>query len=84
MYKISISQLKMNVKKYFDEVSKSSQPIFTPGESGNDGVVIISIKEYNSLTETGHLLSTSANTKRLNDSIDQLKMGKTKHFDLGG
>ncbi len=82
MQAVSVSQLRGNIKKYLDDVSKSQDTIIVSRNNEDEAVVIMSLKEYNSLNETGHLLSTEANRKRLRDSVNQLQNNQTHTFDL--
>jgi len=71
------------MKYYFDAVSKSMDVIIVPrNNNDDDAIVIMSIREYNSLIETEYLLSSSKNRKRLEDSLSQLKDGETVPYSL--
>ena len=85
MKAVTISSLRTNMKAYFDEVSENQDILIVPrNNTEDDAVVVISIKEYNALTETSHLISTHSNRKRLESSIENLKKGNTKMLPLDG
>ena len=47
-----------------------------------DAVVVLSLKEYNSMTEIQQFLFTKANRQRLADSIQQAEKGEMKTYNL--
>ena len=82
MKAVTISTLRKEMKEYFDYVSKSMGVIIVPRNKENEAIVIISIQEYNSHLETEHLLSTSNNRNRIQESINQMAQEKTVLFKL--
>ena len=80
---VSISSLRAKMRAYFDSVSQSLEVIIVPrNNNDDDAIVIMSIKEYNSLKETEYLLSSEPNRNRLQESLDQLKSGDTVSYSL--
>ena len=47
-----------------------------------DAVVVLSSKEYNSMTETQQFLFTNATRQELADSIQQAETGELKTYNL--
>ena len=85
MKAVTISTFRTNMNNYFDEVTATEDILIIPRNNNeDDAVIIMSIKEYNALTETWHLMSTEANLKRLERSISHLNRGNTKLFALEG
>lgn len=82
MQAVSISQLRSNMKKYLNDVTKSANVLIVSRSVADEAIVILSLKKYNSLNETGHLLSTTANRQRLLAAINQIENGKTREFKL--
>lgn len=81
MQAVSISQLRSNLKRYLDAVTEADDTLIVSRSAGEEAVVVISLKEYNSLVETGHLLSTEANRNRLRQSITQINEGKLTTYN---
>lgn len=81
MLTTTISDFRKDIKKYLDKVAKDFETLII-NRGKNNGVVIISLDEYNSLTATQHELSSKVNEKRLDTAIEKLKSGQSFEKDL--
>ena len=83
MKAITVSNFRSKLKHHLDEISENSEIIVIPRNNNEeDAIVVMSIREYNSIMETEYLLENESNRKRLQKSLKQAKSGKTIKFDL--
>lgn len=76
MITASISDFRKDIKRYLDNVTKNFETLII-NRGKDNGVVVISLDEYNSLTATQHELSSKANEQRLDSAIEKLQSGRS-------
>ena len=81
MLTTTISDFRKDIKKYIDNVTKNFETLII-NRGKDNGVVIISLDEYNSLRATQHELSSKSNEKRLDSAIEKLQKGESFQQDL--
>lgn len=74
MLTTTISSFRRDIKKYLDRVTENFETLII-NRGKDNGVVIMSLDEYNSLCATQHELSSKINEKRLDSAIEKLKNG---------
>lgn len=72
----TFSDFRKDLKKYFDNVSKNFETLII-NRGKDNGVVIMSLNEYNSLLATNHELASKSNETRLDSAIEKLSKGIT-------
>jgi antitoxin YefM len=81
MLTTTISDFRKDIKKYLDNVTKNFETLII-NRGKDNGVVIISLAEYNSMRATQHELSSKVNEKRLDSAVEKLKSGSSFQKDL--
>ena len=81
MIAANYSEFRKELKDYLDSVELNNETLIIKRGSGK-GAVLISLKEYNCIMETLHLLSSKKNAQRLYESIEQMQSGKTFQGNL--
>lgn len=81
MLTTSISDFRKNIKSYLDKVTQNFETLIINREKDN-GIVIMSLAEYNSLCATHHEFSSKENLKRLDSAVQKLKTGNSESKSL--
>lgn len=76
MLTTTISDFRKDIKKYFDRVSQNFETLII-NRGKDNGVVIMSLGEYNSLLATNYELSSKVNETRLDSAIEKLSKGNS-------
>jgi antitoxin YefM len=77
MLTTTLSDFRKDIKRYFDKVTQNFETLII-NRGKDNGIVIMSLAEYNSLCATQHELSSKANEQRLDAAIEKLKSGNSK------
>lgn len=81
MITTTISDFRKDIKKYLDEVNDNFETLII-NRGKDSSVVVISLKDYNSLCSTQHELSSKVNEHRLDSALAKAKRGKLLHKEL--
>jgi len=81
MLTATISDFRKDIKKYLDRVTRNFETLII-NRGKDNGVVIMSLDEYNSLSATSHELSSKTNESRLDSAIEKLKSGSSFQKEL--
>lgn len=74
MNAIAFAQFRKHLTEMVDEISDSGEPLTVTRADGRD-FVLLSAREFDSMRETMHLMSTAANMDNLRSSIQELESG---------
>lgn len=77
----TITEFRSRIKESLKEIEADQDILILSGSKKRD-FVVLTLEAYNAMEETAHLLSTSANAKRLIESITQDKAGIATVRDL--
>ena len=81
MLTTTISSFRRDIKRYLDKVTENFETLII-NRGKDNGVVIMSLDEYNSLSATQHELSSKTNEKRLDSAIEKLRKGSSFEKEL--
>ncbi|MEU1670157.1 type II toxin-antitoxin system prevent-host-death family antitoxin [Streptomyces sparsogenes] len=77
---ITASEARQNLFPLIEQVNEDHAPVHITSRKGN--AVLMSEEDFNSWTETVHLLRSPKNARRLLDSIAEAEAGKARNRAL--
>ena len=81
MNAINYTELRQNLKTHMDNAYQDHEPLIITRKD-NQNMILMSLDDYNSITETQYLLSTESNTNHLLKSLKESRDNKVFHKDL--
>ncbi len=75
MNAIAFAQFRKHLTELVEEINDSGEPLTVTRADGRD-FVMLSAREFESMRETMHLMSTAANAEDLRASIQELESGQ--------
>lgn len=81
MLTATISDFRKDIRRYLDSVTENFETLII-NRGKDNGVVVISLDEYNSLQATQHEISSKTNEKRLDSAIKKLAKKSSFQKDL--
>lgn len=81
MMTTTISEFRKDLKSYLERVTSNFETLII-NRGKEQGVVVISLDEYNSLCATQHELSSKNNEARLDSAIEKLARGQGFSIDI--
>jgi antitoxin YefM len=81
MHAISYTSARGNLAKTMKRVCENHDPVIITRKK-SDAVVMVSLEDFEAMSETSYLLQSPANAHRLCESIDELNAGKGVEREL--
>ncbi|ESW61839.1 MAG: prevent-host-death protein [Rhodobacter sp. CACIA14H1] len=78
---ITYTDARANLREVMDRVINDRSEVVVTRRKG-EAVVVVSLEEWNAISETLHLLHSPKNAERLHRSIAQLEAGKGTQRDV--
>ena len=78
---MNYSAFRANLASTLDKVNDDHQPVLITRQKGKPAV-LISLEDFQSYEETAYLMASPKNAERLNQAIEQVKVGEAKQHEL--